>query len=374
MNAQSSSATIPTPSAAAAPTAAETWRIRVRMDDRPGTLARLAIRLADLGCNILGLTVIPVPDGVVDELVIRPPGGLTSGDLVAAIRVEGWECSNVADADIRNLADSTSTTLSSAARAIDDPEAWPDVLRDLLAADTVTVVDPAQAEPQRTDDGHRVVVHFGQRAAVVRRRWAAITDIELSRARAMVSVLTAAQTTMRTPKAVTCDDGAAIVLREGVESDVDALAELHAACSLQTLYARYHTGMRSVPRRWLHRLLSPPDGLSLVAVAGSEVVGYAQLIGAGASASATTARSAEVSLLVADEWQGKGVGTALLARLCVLASARGLDSLFAMCLQGDRRVLGAARRAGVRATPVDDGEQLRVDMDTTMIDGALTVC
>ena len=28
------------------------WRVRIRMDDHPGTLARIAIRLADLECNL----------------------------------------------------------------------------------------------------------------------------------------------------------------------------------------------------------------------------------------------------------------------------------------------------------------------------------
>src|SRR5437764_690145 len=68
------------------------WRVRIRMDDHPGTLARIAIRLADLECNILGLTVLPVPGGVLDEIVLRPAARLTRRDLTEAIRGEGCEC------------------------------------------------------------------------------------------------------------------------------------------------------------------------------------------------------------------------------------------------------------------------------------------
>lgn len=100
------------PTVRAAPGPAEvTWRIRVRIADRPGTLARLAIRLADLGCNVLGVAVIPVPDGVLDEIIVRPPVGLSSADLVTAISAEGCECSTVAPADVRDLADSATSTL-----------------------------------------------------------------------------------------------------------------------------------------------------------------------------------------------------------------------------------------------------------------------
>jgi len=34
-----------------------TWRLRVELTDRPGTLARLATSLAARQCNILALTV-----------------------------------------------------------------------------------------------------------------------------------------------------------------------------------------------------------------------------------------------------------------------------------------------------------------------------
>src|SRR5205823_2323271 len=74
-------------------TSSATWRLRIRMDDRPGMLARIAIRMADLECNILGLTVLPVPGGVLDEVVIRPAAGLTRQQLLKAIREEGCDCS-----------------------------------------------------------------------------------------------------------------------------------------------------------------------------------------------------------------------------------------------------------------------------------------
>ncbi|WP_255375586.1 ACT domain-containing protein [Saccharomonospora sp. CUA-673] len=79
-----------------------TWRLRVRMDDRPGTLARVAIRLADLECNILGVTVLPVPGGVLDEIVVRPAPGITRADVIGALDHEDCECVGVADATCAN--------------------------------------------------------------------------------------------------------------------------------------------------------------------------------------------------------------------------------------------------------------------------------
>lgn len=343
------------PAVTADPVAPSAWRVRIRMDDHPGTLARIAIRLADLECNILGLTVLPIPGGVLDEIVLRPAAGLPRRHLIDAIRAEGCECTAIIDADVHELVDSASTTLLAARRAVDDPARLADVLRDVLAADLVTLVPAAEANPARTESGHRAVFELDDETALVaRRRWAPFVQLELTRALALIGLLTAAARNLSGPVVLDRADGAAVVLRKGVPGDTEAVSELHRRCSMGTLFRRYHTGVRTVPRRWLHRLLMPPRGTSVLAVCGREVIGLGQLI-----PSATG--GAEVSLLVEDDWQRQGIGTALLARLTVLAEAEGITELTADCLPGDDVMIRTAARAGLRAErATEDGAKLRL--------------
>jgi GNAT superfamily N-acetyltransferase len=330
-----------------------TWRLRIRMEDRPGTLARIAIRLADLECNILGLTVLPVPGGVLDEIVVRPATGLTREQLVRAIRAEGCECSSIVDADVSELVDAATATLSSAGRAVNNPKRLADALREVLAADMVTVVPSAEANPARIEGGHRVVFAVDEVSALVaRRRWAPFVQLELARARALLGLLGAVRANVSGPAVVTCSDGATVVLRQGQPGDADAVFALHERCSANTLFQRYHTGLRTMPRRWLHRLLVPPRGVSLLAVCGREVVGLGQLIPVAAG------ERAEVSLLVEDSWQRKGLGTALLARLAVIAGARGHHELTAVCLPGKDTIFRTAQRAGLAPVKPAAGEEM----------------
>nr|WP_245783265.1 GNAT family N-acetyltransferase [Amycolatopsis sacchari] len=326
------------------------------MDDRPGMLARIAIRMADLECNILGLTVLPVPGGVLDEIVIRPATGLTKEQLVRAIQDEGCECSAIADADVRELVDASAATLTAASRAVDDPSRYADVLREVLAADLVTVVPLAEANPGRSEGGHRAAFAVdGTTALVARRRWAPFVQLELARAEALLGLLDAVRADVSRPAVATCSNGAALVLRQGLPGDTDAVAALHERCSAQTLFQRYHTGMRTMPRRWLHRLLMPPRGMSLLAVCGHEVVGLGQLIpGSG--------ELAEISLLVDDAWQRKGVGTALMARLAVIAAARGHRRLMAVSLPGRDGIFRTAVRAGLAPQQPEEEGLLRIDI------------
>lgn len=331
------------------------WRLRIRMDDHPGMLARVAIRMADLECNILGLTVLPVPGGVLDEVVIRPATGLTKTQLIHALRAEGCECSEITNADVRELVDASTATLSAARRAVDDPARQADVLRQVLAADLVTVVPRAEANPGRTEGGHRVVFAVdGERAFVARRRWAPFVQLELARAEALLGLLDSVRANVSQPSAVTCTNGAMIVVRQGQPGDAEAVSDLHRRCSPDSLFQRYHTGMRTMPRRWLHRLLMPPRGLSVLAVHGHEVVGMGQLILGGAG------RIAEVSLLVEDSWQRRGVGTALMARLAVLAAARGHTSLVALSLPGRDGLFRTARKAGLDPEPPEEEGLVRI--------------
>ncbi|GAB2750598.1 GNAT family N-acetyltransferase [Amycolatopsis magusensis] len=335
-----------------------TWRLRIRMDDSPGTLARITIRLADLGCNILGLQVMPVPGGVLDELVVRPAPGLGRAELVEAIAAEGCECAGVTDADVRELVEPATAALAAAGRAVDDPAKLADVLRDVLAADMVTLVPSNEANPARTEGGHRRVFPVGPEGALVARRsWAPFVQLEIARAQAMLGLLAAVRANLAGPSVVTCTDGAMVVLRPGRPADTDAVFALHTRCSTDTLFHRYHTGLRTVPRRWLHRLLMPPRGLSLLAIAGREVVALGQLI------PSANGGPAEVSLLVADDWQRKGLGTALLGRLAELGAAAGHRELVAVCLPGQDAVRRAVLRAGLHAPEPDAKEGvLRIEI------------
>ncbi|WP_246271537.1 GNAT family N-acetyltransferase [Amycolatopsis acididurans] len=338
-----------------------TWRLRIRMDDRPGMLARIAIRMADLECNILGLAVLPVPGGVLDEVVIRPASGLTKPQLIKAIEEEGCECSAVADADIRELVDASAANLASARRAIDDPSRCADVLRDVLAADLVTVVPLAEANVARTEGGHRAAFAVDAGTALVaRRRWAPFVQLELARAEALLGLLDSVRVNVAGPVVATSSDGAAIVLRLGQPGDADAVSALHDRCSKGTLFQRYQMGMSTMPRRWLHRLLMPPRGESLLAVCGREVIAVGQLVSSSGRPASGGRGIAEISLLVEDAWQRKGIGTALLARLAAIAAMRGHRKLMAVTLPGRDATYRTALRAGLAADAPEEEGLLRI--------------
>ncbi|MER6759450.1 MULTISPECIES: GNAT family N-acetyltransferase [Amycolatopsis] len=229
------------------------------------------------------------------------------------------------------------------------------MLRSVLSADLVTLVPANESNPARTEGGHRAVFPFGDgQAFVARRRWVAFAESELAQAAAFLELLAAAEQNLAGPMVLDRPDGAAVVLRIGTPRDIDAIGAVHLRCSAKTLFNRYHTGLRTVPRKWLHRLLMPPRGTSLLAVCGRDVIGFGQLI-------PQRDGTAEVSLLVEDAWQRQGIGTALLTRLVALAGADGTTELTAVCLPGNDAMVRTAARAGLHVeTSPDDDTVLRL--------------
>jgi GNAT superfamily N-acetyltransferase len=201
-----------------------------------------------------------------------------------------------------------------------------------------------------------------------RRGWTPFTAVELARATALADLATALDRTGTDPAAVITHDGAGIVLRPGLPGDTDAVAAMHDRCSRASLFARYHTGTRSVPRRLLHRLLAPPRGQTSVGVLGHRVVALGQLI------NTATPAVGEVSLLVEDDWHGNGIGTALLGYLVRQARAAGYNELVGWCLPGERGLIRTASHAGVPVTTTYEDKLLRVSMNIAIAPQGPSAC
>jgi GNAT superfamily N-acetyltransferase len=338
------------------PNASPTWRLRVELTDRPGTLARLATSLAERECNILALTVLPVPDGVIDDLVISVPDDLRPADLVTLVRTVGGRCAGITKAELADLTDAPTATLRVVTRLVDGSAGYPESVRTLLDADAAeTTVD----DPDPATGGRQVTVAATDGTGIaVRRGWAPFTEVELARSTALAGLVRALGTAGTGVRAVITRDGAGVVLRDGLPSDTDAVAAMHDRCSRATLFARYHAGTRSIPRRLLHRLLAPPRGRTVVGLIGHQVVAVGQVINTG------DPLIGEVSLLVEDDWQHQGIGSAMLAHLVGTARAAGHTELFGWCLPGERGLSRAAQRAGFPVSTRYEEDMFRVSLNT----------
>ncbi len=126
------------------------------------------------------------------------------------------------------------------------------------------------------------------------------------------------------------------VIRAACAADAGALSVFVSGLSLQTRYLRFCAPVTPGPQ--LLRGMSGCDGRThaVVAVRGGVIIGHAM---AADQAGPRDARTADVGVVVADAWQGLGVGSALMRALITGARARGITSLTMDVLPDNHRVL-----------------------------------
>ena len=130
------------------------------------------------------------------------------------------------------------------------------------------------------------------------------------------------------------DGGRAITaIRPVRPEDLAELGGFFAGLSVESRYLRFFAPV--TPTHGLLDLLAgrPANIDAIVAVADGVIVGHAM------AADLRSGRATDIGVVVADAWQRRGVGAALMRALIARARARGVTSLAMDVLPGNRRVL-----------------------------------
>ena len=134
-------------------------------------------------------------------------------------------------------------------------------------------------------------------------------------------------------------DGPAAVIRPARAADAAALGEFFAGLSQQSRYLRFFGAVTPGPAL-LRRLAGDAEGVeAVVAVRGRLIIGHAMAADRPGTLGPPGCRAADIGVVVADAWQGRGVGAALMRAILTGAQARGLTSMTMDVLHGNQRVL-----------------------------------
>jgi RimJ/RimL family protein N-acetyltransferase len=151
------------------------------------------------------------------------------------------------------------------------------------------------------------------------------------------------------PCDVTLRDGAQIRLRGIGPEDHDRFLEGWQRLSPESRFRRFFSPMPHLPESLLE-FFTHPDQVDHVAIAAGELLdGSREGAGLGVARFIRLADrpdAAELAVAVVDDWQGRGVGTALVRRLVELASAREVQVLTGEVLDENRAMRAVFDRLG----------------------------
>lgn len=141
-----------------------------------------------------------------------------------------------------------------------------------------------------------------------------------------------------------------LTLRPILPQDADLLAELMDGLAPATRRNRFHGAVRLSPHH-LRQMSAIDYRNHLAVVVSTEVDGSEQLIADARYVVEPGGQGAEFALVVADRWQGQGVGAWAIQTLQRAATAAGLHWLHGDVLQHNLPMLGLMRRCGFALSP-----------------------
>jgi ribosomal protein S18 acetylase RimI-like enzyme len=125
-------------------------------------------------------------------------------------------------------------------------------------------------------------------------------------------------------------------IRPARAADLPALGDFFAGLSAQARYLRFFSAITPGPS--LLRLLGGGDGTTdaLLATRDGVIIGHGMAVDVSGPCGATTT---DIGVVVADAWQHRGVGSALVRALITGAQVRGVTSVTMDVMHGNDRAL-----------------------------------
>ena len=165
-------------------------------------------------------------------------------------------------------------------------------------------------------------------------------------------------------EAFTTRRGIHCLLRAIRPEDADALQRFVRELSEESRYFRFLSTLAELSPAMLARFtqIDYDREMAIVAVITDDT-GAEHIIGVARYLLNPDAVTSEFALAVADEYQGQGIGSALMKRICAIARARGLKSVIGLVLGNNSDMLTLMNRLGfIEQSDPDDPDLRQVVM------------
>ena len=149
----------------------------------------------------------------------------------------------------------------------------------------------------------------------------------------------------------TMKDGTEVNIRPIRPEDEPVMVKFHESLSERSVYLRYFHLMNLEQRIRHERLMRTcfidyDREMALVVERRNPETGEAEILGVGRLTKIHGSNDAEVAVVVSDQWQGRGLGKELLARLAIVGAEEKLSRLMASILPDNRDMMRICEKLG----------------------------
>jgi len=149
-------------------------------------------------------------------------------------------------------------------------------------------------------------------------------------------------------------DGYEVLLRPIKPEDEPLVKELFKSFSAETMRLRFFQILKEINHWTIARYCNIDYDREIGVVAEINEEGIKRLIGLATLIIQPNGESGEISVVVGDPWQNKGVGTILMDHLIKIGEDMGLKKLFGEFLAENTKIAHICRKKGFEIKPLDE--------------------
>ena len=166
----------------------------------------------------------------------------------------------------------------------------------------------------------------------------------------------------------TTQESEQVLIRPVKPEDAKPMLDFFENLSTQTIYLRFFTPLKQLSKRMLIQLTQIDYDREVALVAwfpahnGKKIIGTARII---FTANGT---EGEFAIMLADSWQGKGIGAALLKSCLAFSKRYGLKRVFGVVLRENRQMLRLADKLGFKKVGTPASSEIEIIIDIEKLD------
>jgi acetyltransferase len=159
------------------------------------------------------------------------------------------------------------------------------------------------------------------------------------------------------------DVGVDIFIRPIRPEDAPLLVGLFESLSPRSVYLRFFSPMKRLPHSMLALFTQIDYDRHIALVALSESKSKEEMLGVARVILERNLKGAEFSVVVGDQWQGKGIGAALLQRCLSIAGDQGVEKVTGVVLAENTQMLALGKKMGFKSKKVMGANEYELSKD-----------
>ena len=167
------------------------------------------------------------------------------------------------------------------------------------------------------------------------------------------------QNASKQPVEVTLRDGTRVTIRPIGPQDAQREQAFVRGLSPESRYFRFMTTLRELSPEMLDRFTHPDPVRELALVALVDEGGAPKQVGVARCAAGAASQGCEFAIVVADAYQGRGLGTRLMQELIARARACGVPRIEGLVLAANHAMLELMQALGFEITTTPEDPRMR---------------